>query len=326
MQPLLNALNKIVEPHLSQGLIIAVSGGADSKILLECIAIWPRRINGNIIIVSCDHKIRHESNNESKAVIARAKVLGFHGEAIKLKINGKYNEAILRKYRYNALWKFAKNRNIKAICTAHHANDSSEGFLLDLFGYGGGISGSYIPEKTYMPNGVLLRPFANIFKKDLLLALSSLSFIDYFQDPLNFMKTSKRSLIRYDILPSLRKYYSNIDKRLFKLAKKRADDEKFINKICRTKYLSHKSSNQIKLTLKTNEPSIIRRILKNSLLLLLEGKDLRDADKTIEQIIDLFNENSTQYIVNTHKKLSFDLPYAKAIIDDNQIIIKKMIN
>ncbi len=326
LQPLFNALEQTVAPYLFGGVLLAVSGGPDSKILLECMARWQKRVLGRVFIVCCDHQTRPESQAEAVAVVARAKVLGFEAKFVKLELGCKYDEASLRKLRYEALWQVAKKQGLAGICTGHHADDSAEGYLLDLFGFGGGVSGSSIAKLTQMPDGILLRPFADISRRDLLLALSSLEFIDYFEDPLDLQQICQRATIRHSVLPALRVTHNRIDQRLFNQAQKRSAEEEVLEGLCEKtaqKCVKVKNCTATIVELDGVPRGIAKRMLKRSLAQLFKEKDLRNADKIIEKMLDSLDQNRHLSTLKTRKKRTFNLSQATAIIEKNQVVIRK---
>src|SRR3989338_5640972 len=133
LQALWNVFDSLLLEHADQGLILCVSGGADSRALMESAALWPRRF-ASICVVSIDHGVRPESVLEARWVCDRARVLGFESKLLSLKSTVK-DEASLRKARYQAIWKQSQGR---VLVTAHHQDDQAEGFVMDLMGLGGG--------------------------------------------------------------------------------------------------------------------------------------------------------------------------------------------
>ncbi len=324
LQPIFNTFNINIKPYLMNGIILAISGGSDSRLLLESIIQWPNNILDKLIIVFCNHKTKNTSYNEGNIVIARAKTLGFKSKIINLpNINNK-NESNLRILRYKQLWRLAKKYNIQSICTAHHANDSAEGYLLNLFGYGGGISGSGLVNKIYMYKLTLLRPFAHIYKKTLLLSLNATNIINYFQDKLDIQQISKRAQIRYNIIPKLKKYYHHIIKRLFILSQKTYNNERALLHITKNILnISIKNITIIKLYFKKHTKAIIKIILKHILSLLLHKKDLRNTEKSINVIANIIYNNKNSLNFTKQKKKYCHIAYATIIIFKNQVIIKK---
>ena len=82
VQPLWNALDATVVDDLPRGLVLCVSGGPDSRALLEALATWRRRHDGRIVVASVDHGRRAGARAEVDAVVARAHALAFEAHAV----------------------------------------------------------------------------------------------------------------------------------------------------------------------------------------------------------------------------------------------------
>lgn len=99
-QKLWNTLDEHLLTFVEHGVMLAVSGGPDSRALLEAVASWPRRHRGRFLVVAIDHGVRKESSEEARLVTLRAKRLGFDAEVVPLRDVTSYSEADLRKKRY----------------------------------------------------------------------------------------------------------------------------------------------------------------------------------------------------------------------------------
>lgn len=227
LQVLWSMLDKFLAPFIDQGVILCISGGPDSRALLETVALWPKRSQGKIMVAYVDHKARKQSDQEGDYICFRAKRLGF--DAVMLDIlNVMSNEGDFRQARYQELFTLANDVAYKTIVTAHHGDDDAEGYLMALMGLGGGELGASMKEVYYINNIRICRPFLQLDKKDLLLALSFMKQTDYVVDSLDQDCQSKRSLVRYKIFPQLSKIDFNIKKRLGKLARYQSDQGDFM--------------------------------------------------------------------------------------------------
>jgi len=119
---------------------LAVSGGPDSlAMLLLAAAARP----GLIEAASVDHSFRPESRGEAEMVAAVCGRLGVPHEIMKVGWHEPPATAIqerARKERYRLLGFWAEERGLRAIATAHHAEDQAETFLMRL-SRGSGVHG-----------------------------------------------------------------------------------------------------------------------------------------------------------------------------------------
>ena len=213
-QLLWSKLDEYVQPILSQGLVLAVSGGSDSRALLESIARWRPRLGARILVVCLDHGVRTQSSQEARIILMRARRLGFNTKLVELFGDNNLGEQELRHRRYNALIKACESINTKYICTAHHQDDNAEGFLMSLFGVGGGASGAAMGAYEPMGSYIIVRPFVALSKKNLLLSLSLSNYTDYVVDNLDQDRAGKRAWVRHEVLPELAAHEAHIGERL----------------------------------------------------------------------------------------------------------------
>ena len=337
LQPLWNSMQKVVFPHLNQGVAICVSGGADSKALMESLALWPVGCQSQVVVLSVDHQIRPESMVEAQAVLSRAKVLGFAAEMLTLYPVTKTDEATLRKQRYEVLWRYAKANNLKAICTAHHQDDDAEGFFMDLFGLGGGQEGSAMDTQLETKSGLLLRPFLPFSKKNIVAVLTVLNKVDYFTDPTNENNIAKRSQVRSWLNGELVRFHPAPHQRMARIAKRRGLD---LQALCQVseKLIEIKSAECVRVSILPQTPdSILCRALGQALKVLLPDKDLRQASETLHKLAVKAKKSATDHVqgldrtacsITVDNKILFrlDLPGVRATVTLAGIELQKIVD
>lgn len=182
LQPLWNALDAHLAPWLKDGALLCVSGGPDSRALLEAVARWRGRFGGPVQLACVDHRTRLEGAAEARAVAARAHALGFDGVALSVEAASP-SEASLREARYGALLAHAHRQGLGSLVLAHHADDVAEGALLSWLGAGGGPGGAAPPALGEREGLRLLRPFLELRRTELMSALVAVGVDDWFVDP-----------------------------------------------------------------------------------------------------------------------------------------------
>jgi tRNA(Ile)-lysidine synthase len=118
-------------------LILAVSGGVDSMVLLDLVlGVHDRE---KIIIAHFDHSLRGAESDWDREFIAnfcKKENLKFEGEKmdiLKLASDEKMSiESVARKYRYEFLFRVAEKYHARYILTAHHADDRIETAMFNL--------------------------------------------------------------------------------------------------------------------------------------------------------------------------------------------------
>jgi tRNA(Ile)-lysidine synthase len=137
--------NKLLKPLAqASGLVLAVSGGADSTALLVLAARWraARKTGPTLVAVTIDHGLRPESAAEARAVKRLARRLGVRHRT--LRWSGQKPKTGLQQAariaRYGLLVAFARTVRANHILTAHTLDDQAETVLIRM-SRGSGISG-----------------------------------------------------------------------------------------------------------------------------------------------------------------------------------------
>ncbi|MDP2344893.1 MAG: tRNA lysidine(34) synthetase TilS [Deltaproteobacteria bacterium] len=214
-----------VAGDLAAGCVLAVSGGPDSRALLEAFATWPARSSAaRILVVTVDHQRRSGSANEALAVGVRCRELGLeHAIAVVAPAAG--DEQTLRRARYAALIEQAKKSGVDVVVTAHHRGDVAEGLLMHLAGRGGGRGGRapHVVERRQEIRFV--RPFLDVPKETLGAALQALEIHDVVVDEDDAAGRNARALIRLRILAPLQEQRADVEAALARHARHRTEDD-----------------------------------------------------------------------------------------------------
>ena len=176
-------------------IVVAVSGGVDSIVLLDFLRNFFEKKNGkdwvrkNLIIAHFEHGIRgKESEDDLEFVreLAKKYDLRFEFECGNLGKNSSEEKA--RKARYIFLRKIAKRENA-IIFTAHHKNDLAETFALNLARGGG-----WRAVACFDSPGIE-RPFLRFSKLEILKIAKRRGLI-WREDSTNFSQKYARNRIR----------------------------------------------------------------------------------------------------------------------------------
>jgi tRNA(Ile)-lysidine synthetase-like protein len=284
-QSLWSKLDHHLLPVSKEGVVLAISGGPDSRALLESIADWPNRAQaGPFLVVSLDHEVRHEAKAEARFIYMRAKRLGFkaHYESLK---SDKSGEKDLRKVRYQALCQIANRHSFKAICTAHHEDDDAEGYFMALMGVGGGELGASMKEASKIGNFILVRPFLSLSKTDLGLFLTLKNVTDFVRDRLDERSVGKRALVRNHIFPEIFKTVPQLKKRLAIFGRAQAEQQLEISRISKAALVWHPDEKTVTIKLDLGKSAIISAIWQ-VLKKWSSERDLRASKHTIERIME----------------------------------------
>lgn len=146
-----------------ESLLVAVSGGIDSMVLLHLLIHLPPMIKPVVEVAHFNHCLRgKESDEEARFVEQQSHTwkVPVHLGTISGDWSSKENlEARAREARYQFLRKKAREQGIQKIVTAHHADDQAETFLIRWL-QGAGLRGlAGIPFLREDEGCLLVRPF-----------------------------------------------------------------------------------------------------------------------------------------------------------------------
>ena len=177
----------------SRGLILAVSGGADSTALLVLAARWAKRLKHppKLVAVTIDHGLRAEAAREAAAVRRLARRFGVAHRTLRWQGRkpGTGLQEAARNARYRLLAQAAASAGYVHILTAHTMDDQAETVLFRL-ARGSGLDGltamrklSPFPQSGF-ENLVLVRPLLDVSRAQLRGELKARAQA-WLEDPMN---------------------------------------------------------------------------------------------------------------------------------------------
>jgi tRNA(Ile)-lysidine synthase len=206
----------------SAGVVVAVSGGADSVALLRALdAARDPQAPFPLVLAHLNHQLRGaESAGDEEFVTALLASLTAGGRpALSLcrasldiaglaRARGENLEAVARQERYRWLAEVARSRGMHCIATGHTANDQAETVLHRLL-RGTGLRGlrGIAPRRALEPGLTLMRPFLRATRADVLAYLDELGQ-PHREDSTNKERTFTRNRIRHELLPHLAEHYN----------------------------------------------------------------------------------------------------------------------
>jgi tRNA(Ile)-lysidine synthetase-like protein len=111
--------------------VIAVSGGIDSVVLLDMVAMGLLTDSDQLVVAHFDHGIRPDSADDAEFVKEIAKTYGMPYESQREELGPRASEEFARERRYTFLRQVAHTYNA-TIVTAHHADDIAETIAINV--------------------------------------------------------------------------------------------------------------------------------------------------------------------------------------------------
>ncbi|MDA7438193.1 tRNA lysidine(34) synthetase TilS [Candidatus Pseudothioglobus singularis] len=213
---------------IDKNIVIALSGGIDSVVLLHFLnSHYP----GNIRAIHINHNLSKHSKDWSLFCkeLCHKQDIEFKSIDINIKTSSNIEENA-RKKRYNSL-KSELSKN-EVLCTAHHQEDQSETFLLQLF-RGSGVAGlASMPKMKSFADAFLYRPFLNI-SKQLIVDYATKNNLDWVEDDSNINLNFKRNLLRLEFIPKLESSFKGVIKNISRSAYHQSEALKLINDLAK---------------------------------------------------------------------------------------------
>lgn len=183
----------------SKKLLLAVSGGVDSMVLLDLL----RTLNYDFAVAHCNFQLRDEASNLDEKLVEnyclKHEIIFFvkRFETIDYaELNKQSIQIAARELRYQWFKELLQINSLDYLITAHHLDDSVETFLIN-FTRGTGIDGLLgIPEM----NENLVRPLL-IFSREEIHDYALQNGVKWREDASNATTKYLRNKFRHDIIP-----------------------------------------------------------------------------------------------------------------------------
>lgn len=236
------AENGLVEK--GDGIIVALSGGADSVSLLHLFNSIKELYNIRLCAAHLNHRIRgDEAERDADFVRELCREQGielFYEQADIPAIaekNGESEELCGRNLRYAFFEKLSREHGAK-IATAHTMSDNTETVLMHLV-RGAGVAGlKGIPVRR----GIIIRPLLCFERSDIERYCEE-NHLRYVTDSTNLETLYTRNKVRLEAIPALKEINPSLDVSIERTSRLMRDVDRYLNKIsaeelkaCRTAY------------------------------------------------------------------------------------------
>ncbi len=203
------------EPHVISSLspdtpvLVAFSGGADSRTLLDMLVRYSAESGARIYAAHVNHGIRgEEADRDEEFCRGVAKDYGITFFSLRADVpkiaeeTKKSVELAAREVRYGYFERLMRENSIPLLAVAHNANDNLETMLFNL-ARGTSITGLCgIPQKRECGGGTLIRPILDMTREEILSYCEENS-LEYVTDSTNKNTEYARNRIRSQAIPAL---------------------------------------------------------------------------------------------------------------------------
>ncbi len=207
-------VNMNVKNYGNKKIGVAVSGGADSMVLLTLL----RDKGYDIKAINIDHSIRGAESASDSAFVAEycksinVELLSYVVDVPKhAKERGISLETSARMLRYDVFFNLLNNKVVDTIALAHHASDQTETILMRLF-RGTGIRGL----RGIADRDGFIHPLLKYTKKEIL-DYAVANNIPWVTDSTNAEDIYTRNFLRNKVVPVLEQKFDNIDQVIYRM-------------------------------------------------------------------------------------------------------------
>ena len=234
-----------MDDMIEKGVLLGLSGGADSVMLL-CLLLEYRKRKGKnfpILAVHVNHGIRGDEADRDEE-FCRSLCEDLKVEFISRKVDvpnvakesGLGLEEAARKIRYSIFLGIIQGReDLSTIAVAHNMSDNAETVLFNILRGSGSRGASGI----HPIRDNIVRPLIDVSKGEILSALDKAG-IPYVTDSTNLSDEYSRNFLRNEIIPSLTGVISDPERMLARFADNMRSDDDFISRVAREFLSTHR--------------------------------------------------------------------------------------
>jgi tRNA(Ile)-lysidine synthase len=209
-----NELRAVFSLESFRTIVVAVSGGADSVVLMDLLEKLQDKFSYQLVVAHVHHGLRGETADRDANAVER--LANHYGCAFEyrrvnvleeIKRTGESVETAARRLRYQSLFEINGNYEHSLVATAHHQNDQAE-TILDRMLRGTGSQGlaGILPFRSI--SGVqVIRPLLGVPKKRLLEYARKVA-LPFEEDETNTWLRYRRNRIRHELIPYLAEFFN----------------------------------------------------------------------------------------------------------------------
>lgn len=235
---LFNQIKRAIDCHhlIEKGdrLIVGVSGGVDSMVLLHLLNACREAFDLSLIVAHVNHGLRPvESEKEAELVQKEAARLGLPFEYGQFNVKefqkkgGLSPQDAARRVRFHFFDDLLQRHRAQKIALGHHADDQVETFLLRLI-RGSGLQGL----KGMLPirDGKVIRPLLGVWEEEIQ-SFAMEKKIPFLSDSSNLKRDYLRNRIRLALIPLMeREYQPNFKEILLRTSNILREEDDYLEK------------------------------------------------------------------------------------------------
>lgn len=248
----------VATPHL----VIALSGGIDSMVLLRLASIYAKDNQLECIAVHVNHGLSQHAFDWEAVCHAHCDSLSIplYIERVQLVVSAQDSlEEVARKARYKALDKHMQANSL--LLTGQHQDDQVETFFLALKRGSGPAGLSSMPSIAPLSQGYKCRPLLSVSRAEIE-QYAQENRLDWVEDESNNDTRFDRNFLRHDIVPNLLHRWPSFASSVSRSAQLCAEQESLLNELLSPKLVAFQNSYQgISVSRLIHESPLARNML-----------------------------------------------------------------
>ena len=226
-----------ISDALCGGVLLALSGGADSVFLLHLLTRLSKKQAFPLLAVHVNHHLRvDEADRDAAFCRSLCEALGVPFICLDVDVaeeqaRGKFGlEEAARRVRYRALFaELEGHPELACIATAHHGTDQLETVLFQML-RGGGLRAALGMSPVRLP---IVRPLLCLSRKEIEMALTDAG-CDFVTDSTNADTGYARNYLRHEILPRLSRINCEPERAILRMSEALSHDAAFLDELAGT--------------------------------------------------------------------------------------------
>ena len=308
----------------NDNIILGLSGGPDSMVLLHILLYVRERISFNLVVAHINHGVRgEEALKDEKFTEKVAKELGLDFFSTKADMVGLAKEKNIseeeagREIRYGFFRELIKELGHGKIAVAHNRNDQAETLLMRIM-RGTGIDG--LAGMSFKSDDII-RPILDINRWEIEKYVEDNS-IETVVDKTNLETIYSRNKVRLELIPYIKENFNpNIIDTLFRLSENAKLDSSFLEECSGKVYKSISKEKSASVVMKSDlfmeeDKAVKNRIIRKAIYNLIHT--LQGIEEVhISSVVDLFNKGETGKRIDLPNNLLTKVSYNNLIIEKN---------
>jgi len=220
-------------------VVLAVSGGLDSMVLLDAAASMPPKCRPDLLVASFDHGTGAAARHAVDSVRARSRQLGLPFTT------GVAGKTAVTEHQWRMLrWAFLRNASVEfggPTATAHTLDDQIETIFIRILREAGprGLAALFAESEV-------IRPFLGL-RRNAITRYARSRRISHVEDPSNVSRSHLRNRVRHDLLPAISRVRPGFSDQLLSISRRSADWRSQMTEIADQIEVSHASDGSLRI-------------------------------------------------------------------------------